>query len=436
MVSSATLLEIINRFVETDPDKAVLTVESLSPRESAGLLKILDADTAMACLERMQHEHCARILELLPAQTTAAFLGKFTVHKAADIIRRMDKARSANVFAALDPQLALKVKRIFSYPQGTAGRLMRPDYTAFREDITIEHAIAKLRAMTKGGIPIGYCYVVDAQDALCGVLNMRDLVLCEPAMKLSEVMRKPVVSVNPLAAREVLAEFFSVRHFLVLPVTDDNHHLIGVVAPDSLIETANDQAGEDMQTLFGADAAERVWSPWWFKVTHRLPWLKINLATAFLAGAIVLIFKGLIAKIAILAVFLPIITGQGGNAGVQSLSVVLRGIITREVAPGTAWRLIGAEVLAGFINGVAVGLVTALAAWLWNGNIWFGLAAGLAMTITMVTAGFAGASVPLAMKKMNIDPANASGIVVTTITDIVGIFTFLGLAWLLQGKLL
>ena len=436
MVSAATLLEIITRFVETDPEKAVLTIESLSPREGAAVIKVLPCDSALICLERMQNEPCARILELMPATNAAPILNKLSIHKAADVIRRMEDGHRANIFAALDPQLTTRIRSIFAYPQDTAGRLMRPDYTAFCEDITIEHAVDKLRAMTRNGIPIGYCYVVDAQDRLSGVLNMRDLVLCEPAKTLSEVMRKPVMSVNPLTARAVLAELFSVRHFLVLPVTDEKHRLIGVVAPDSLIETANDQAGEDIQLLFGADAQERVWSPYWFKVTHRLPWLKINLATAFLAGSIVMIFKGLIAKIAILAVFLPIITGQGGNAGVQALSVVLRGLITREVAPGTAWRLIGAEVMAGLLNGLAVGLVTALAAWVWNGNAWFGLVAGLAMVITMITAGAAGAAVPLAMKNMDIDPAHASGIVVTTITDIVGISTFLGLAWLLQGKLL
>ncbi|MDD2773524.1 MAG: magnesium transporter [Elusimicrobiales bacterium] len=435
MVSPATLLDIITRFIETDPDRAALAIESLSPEEGAGVLRSLPKAGAALCLARLQHKTSARFLEHVPPRDCASLLSGLGSHAAADIVRRIPENKRGEIAAALAPAAAEKLRKICAWPPDSAGRLMRPDYTAFRTDITVEHAAARLRAMAKNGINIGYCYVVDSQDRLAGVINMRDMVLCEPSAVLKSIMRPDVTHVSPCAGRDLLTELFSVRHFLVLPVTDEDGRIIGVVAPDSLIETAGEKAGDDMQLLFGADADERVWSPLSFKITRRLPWLQINLLTACLAGAIVLLFEGLIGKIAALAVFLPVVLGQGGNAGVQSLSVVLRGIIMREVSAGGAGRLVAAEMLAGLVNGAAVGVVTGIGAWLWRRNAWFGFVAGLSMTITMVAAGAAGAGVPLLMRRLGIDPAHSSGIVVTTITDVIGIFAFLGLAWFFQAHL-
>ena len=176
-------------------------------------------------------------------------------------------------------------------------------------------------------------------------------------------------------------------------------------------------------------------SPVGFKVTHRLPWLYVNLLTAFMAGAVVALFEDLIARIAVLAVFLPIIAGQGGNAGTQTLAVVIRGMVMREIDGRTGTRLLITELQVGLINGALIGGVTAAIAWLWKDNPFLGLVVGLAMIVNMIAAGLSGALIPLTMKRLGFDPAHSSGIFLTTVTDVVGFFSFLGFAWLFQSKL-
>ncbi|MEA3307564.1 MAG: magnesium transporter, partial [Elusimicrobiota bacterium] len=215
-----------------------------------------------------------------------------------------------------------------------------------------------------------------------------------------------------------------------------NNLLIGVVNTKDLIESTEEEATEDIQILFGASPEERVYSPLGFKIRKRLPWLYINLLTAFLAGAVVAVFEGMISKLAVLAVFLPIIAGQGGNAGTQSLSVILRALVMREIKPSAAYKAVLAETSANLINGIGIGLVTAGVAWAWKGNPYLGLIVGIAMFINMSVAGLAGAFIPLTMKKLGYDPAHSSGIFLTTITDVVGFFSFLGLAWLFYDKLI
>jgi magnesium transporter len=219
-------------------------------------------------------------------------------------------------------------------------------------------------------------------------------------------------------------------------VVSETGRIIGIVNTKNIIASTEEEATEDLQILFGASPEERVYSTAAFKIRKRLPWLHINLATVFLAGMVVALFDGLIAKLAVLAVFLPVVAGQASNAGTQTLAVVLRGMIMREIKPGTGARLVLTEMWVGLVNGLITGLVTALAAWLWKGNAWLGLVAGLSMTLTLVISGLSGALIPLTMKRLGFDPAHSSGIVLTTVTDVVGFFSFLGLAWLLQAKLI
>jgi magnesium transporter len=212
--------------------------------------------------------------------------------------------------------------------------------------------------------------------------------------------------------------------------------LLGVVRATNLLEQAQETASRDMQKLFGAGKDERTFSPIGFSLRKRLPWLHVNLATAFLAASVVALFEGVIAKITILAVYLPVVAGQGGNAGAQSLALVMRGLVMREIPPQEIKRLLLKESIIGSINGVVIGSVTAAIAWVWNGNMYLGLVIGVAMIINLAAAGFSGAAIPITMKRLGLDPAQSSSIVLTTITDVVGFFAFLSIAMLLQSFLI
>ena len=219
-------------------------------------------------------------------------------------------------------------------------------------------------------------------------------------------------------------------------MVDSQNHLLGIVKAEWLLYGIQAEVTADLQRMFGAGGDESTTSPIMFSLKKRLPWLHVNLATAFLAAAVVALFESVIAKLTILAVFLPVVAGQGGNAGAQSLAIVMRGLVMREIPKGKAARLIMKETGVGTINGAVIGLVTALIAWAWQGNPLLGLVIGLGMLVNLAVAGLSGSAIPMLMKKAGLDPAQCSSIILTTVTDVVGFFAFLGFAVLFQSRLI
>ncbi|MHB0997245.1 MAG: magnesium transporter [Elusimicrobiales bacterium] len=437
MKKKEAAIEIVKKFIQTDPVRAAQALETLPPRDASQLLRDLPPSVSAQAMEQLAPQGAAALLAELSPREAAEVLHRIGKYHAADIFRRFDPDFAKAVVPLLDQEFSKDIAEMLAYPRESAGRLMHTDFLAFRSDARVRDVIQRLRQMAKKQMPAAtYCYVVDATNALAGVLNMRDLLLAAPEAPVSEIMIRDVVKVSPFTDREDLVAMAARKHYLAVPVTDENGRLIGIVNTKNIIASTEEEATEDMQLLFGASAEERAFSPAWFKITRRLPWLTVNLATAFLAGSVVALFEGFIAKVAVLAVFLPIIAGQGGNAGTQTLAVVLRGMLMREVAAHNAWQMVKTEVFVGLVNGAAIAVITSAAAWLWKGNAWLGLVVGVAMVVNMVAAGMSGALIPLAMKRLGYDPAHSSGIFLTTVTDVVGFFAFLSTAWLLQGKLI
>ena len=435
MKKKEAAIEIVKKFIQSDPLKAAQALETLAVADAAQVMKELPSSVAAQCLEHLPPLTAAQLLEKNPKETAADILLKVGKYHAADIFRRFNPDFSKTVIPLLAHDFSMNMAEILNYPKESAGRMMHTDFLAFRGDMKVREVILKLRQIARKHPPATYCYVVDQANALLGVLNMRDLLLASPDSSAEEVMIKDVLKVSPFADREELVAMFSRKHYLAVPVVNETGRLIGIVNTKNIIASTEEEATEDLQILFGASAEERVYSPASFKIRKRLPWLHVNLATVFLAGAVVAMFEDLIASAAVLAVFLPIVAGQGGNAGTQTLSVVLRGMIMREIEPGSALKMVLVEVWVGFVNGLVTGLVTALLVWLWNGNPYLGLIVGAALVVNLMVAGLSGALIPLTMKKLGFDPAHSSGIVLTTITDVVGFLAFLGMAWLMQGKL-
>ncbi|MBI1977409.1 MAG: magnesium transporter [Candidatus Omnitrophica bacterium] len=359
------------------------------------------------------------------------------VTRAAEVVlciqRQEDREK---LLERIDPAQTDQIRKLITYPTDTAGRIMTPIVYAFHERMNVGEAIQKLRSLAQKRAPINYIYVTDAENRLTGVLNMRELIFATENQPLSSVMIPDVFRVEATMDREEVIRQLSNRPFISVPVVDKNGHLLGTIRTDELITSAQEEATEDIQKMFGAGGDEHVFSPITFSIKKRLPWLNINLATAFLASFVISLFEDVIAKLTILAVFLPIVASQGGNAGAQSLAVVIRGLVLREVEPRMARKVIFREGFLGLMNGIVVGIVAALAAWFLGKNVYLGVVIGLAMVVNMVSAGVSGAGIPILMKAFGRDPAQSSNIILTTVTDVVGFFAFLSLAVIFSPLLL
>jgi magnesium transporter len=359
----------------------------------------------------------------------------------APIAAAADPARLAPALARLDenerlldrlpPRLAAELRELMAYPADSAGALMNRRVTTFRTGITAAAALERLRTTRER--EFDDLFLVDAESRLVGTVALEDLALAPPGRRLDELVRgAPAGVLGTAPVEEVLERLEGLRESL--PVLDIDGRLLGAIRGGDVLAAAQEEASADLQTMVGASRDERALSPASFAVRRRLPWLHVNLATAFLAAAVVGLFEETIARITALAVLLPVVAGQTGNGGAQALAVAMRGLALREERLSQWRRLLLKELAVGFTNGVAIAAVTAAGVYLWSRSGALAVVIGVAMVISMTVAGLAGASVPLVMKAVGQDPATASSIVLTTITDVVGFFSFLGLASLLADR--
>jgi magnesium transporter len=328
--------------------------------------------------------------------------------------------------ARLDERVAEQIREMLAYPADSAGALMDPRISAFGPDTTVEGALRKMRTFKEK--ELGSIYLMDADGRLAGAVPLGEIATAEPETQLRDLIRGEPVSVFVNASREEVVKALDERRVATLPVVDADSKLVGVIRYRQLVAAAEAEATMGMQTMVGVGKEERALSRVGFAVRQRLPWLEINLATAFAAAFVVGLFEGTIARFTALAVLMPVVAGQSGNSGMQALAVTMRGLALREIRP-THWpRLIWKEAGTGIINGFACAIVTAVAVYVWSQSAGLALVIGTAMVISMSVAGMSGAAVPLILKSLRQDPAQSSSIVLTTITDIAGFLTFLGLA--------
>jgi magnesium transporter len=333
----------------------------------------------------------------------------------------------------LEPKVANEIREILSYPSDTAGALMDPRITAFGEDITVDEALKKMRTFKEK--ELGSIYLQDASGKLAGAVALGEIATAAPETKLKELVRGPTAMVTATASREEIVAYLKEQRLATLPVVDGANHLVGVIRYRQLVAAAEAEASMSMQTMLGVGKEERALSSVRFSVRQRLPWLEINLLTAFAAASVVGAFESTIGKYTALAVLLPVVAGQSGNAGMQALAVTMRGLALREVRPRHWPRLIVKEAGVGLLNGVAIALTTMLGVFFWSRSLGLTIVIGLAMIGAMLLAGLSGALVPVVLKALRQDPATSSSIVLTTFTDCGGFFFFLGLATLLSGLL-
>ncbi len=432
MYDGSPLEFYIKKFSDYDPIISAHVIETMDVEESAEVFKSLPVSVSKTIFENLQNEYAAKLLGLLPDEIAGEIIRSIEPIKVSLIVSVCPMALKDKIAHNLTEKQKREIGELLEYPRDSVGYMMSPIFLALREDLRISDAVNKIKLLAgQDNTPLSYVYVVDADFKLAGVLSMRDLLIGEPHKKLSEVMIKNVFYLNAFMGLEDAASIVSKQKFFAVPVVDSNQKLVGIVNTSQLLSDMQEEYSTDIQTIFGVSSDERPFSSTLFSLKKRLPWLNINLATAFLAGGVVAIFESTIAKLTVLAVFLPIVASQGGNGGAQSLAVVMRGLVMREISKSDFPKLLWKEVKLGLINGIITGLITALIAYLWQGDVMLGVVVGLAMIISLLIAGLSGAMIPIGLKSLGYDPAQSSMIILTTVTDIIGFAAFLGLATIL-----
>jgi len=424
---------LADSFIDNFPQEATEVLEAAPVEEIAQLLRMQTAERAAHILARISTALATSVLKQLKADQASRILAAMDPIGAALLLRSLDQQTLNAMLAKLEPQLARELEELMSYPEGTAGRLMQPRAPSMPAHRTARQALAKLRRFTSRDAAV--LVVTDDDGKLVGLANLADVVRADPASQLANIVQAAPVRVDALTTREEIIDLFSRYRLQVLPVVDLDNRLLGVIHQSSVIQAAQEEAAADMQAMVGASRDERALSSPVFAMRKRLPWLNINLVTAFLAAAVVGLFENTIAQFTALAVLLPVVAGQSGNTGAQALAVIMRGLALREIRVRHWQRVIVKEVLAGVLNGTAIAIVTGLGVLVWSRSAGLALVIAVAMVISMALAGLAGAAIPLILTRLRQDPAQSASIILTTVTDVVGFFSFLGLATLLSQLL-
>jgi magnesium transporter len=420
----------------------------MQPADIAPLLAGLTPDEVRTAIELLFRQRRAASVvrelppELLPAvtdaladQRLAEVIGRLELDDMLELVAGIPEERRAEVLAHLPPAKREELEKAERYPPSSAGRVMTTRFVALDEKLTAQRAIDRIRAAGEEIGSIFYLYVVDEAGRLRGVIPLRRLVTAPPDRSVAELMITDPVSVGADADQETAAQLVARYDLLALPVTDAEGRMLGVITVDDVIDVIHEEATEDMYLLAGLSEEDRVFSPTLLSVRRRLPWMLANLATCFLAAWVVGLFERALEQVVLLAVFMPVVAGMGGNGGIQAVTVITRGIALGEIEFSSGLRAVGKELGVGLSVGLITGLVTACFAFLWQGDPWLGLALVLAMMVTLGVAGLSGAAVPLLLQAMRLDPALGAGVIVTTFTDVFGFFSFLGIATLLLDRL-
>lgn len=421
--------------VRSHPADLAELVPVLPPAEQNRLLELLyELKLAARVLRELDPETQGQVIAGLPDGSLAAILPRLSLDDAVDLLGGLAETRRDALLAMIDRPLAQRLSNLLLYGESTAGGLMTPDVISFREEQSVGETLARLRQLASAG-RLFYLYVIDDHGRLNGLVNLWQLLTADPERRLREVMGAEVVKVQVDTPQEEVARVFSRYDLLMMPVVDAEGVLVGAITVDDVLDVVEEEATEDLYHLANLDTQEGVGTAARQVVRLRLPWLMINLLTALLAASVVKAFEATIAQMAFLAVFLPIVAGMGGNAGTQTLTVLVRGLTLGEMELRRPWGVIGKQALAGAMNGLLSGLVLAVVAYAIQRNLVLSAILCVAMVANLTVAGLFGASVPLVLRRLGLDPALGSSIFVTTATDVGGFLFFLGIATLLMRYL-
>src|SRR5918992_702702 len=405
-------------------DQGEILVE-LAQESRQELLTWLTPDETAEILDHIEPEEAVGLFEGVEAPLVSQILDQASPDVAADILNDLPLDRSWEILGGMrDTE---EVVPLLQHPDDTAGGGMIPDYPVVREGTSAANALDQLRFLRPDADEISTIFVVDDENKLVGTLSVTRLALARPHAIVGNIANREFISIRTDTDQEESARLMEHYNLNQLPVVDQEGRLRGVILAEDMVDVVEEEATEDMYRMAGV-AGERVFWPFRDSLRNRLPWLYMNLATAFLAALVISFFESTIAQVVALAVFLPVVAGQGGIGGTQTVTIIVRSMALGEVPAGVGLRLLAQELVLGLINGALLGIVVGMIAFAWKGNPFLGVVLGLAMMGNMLVAALAGAGVPLLLRQLHLDPAVSSAVFVTTFTDVFGFLLFLGLA--------
>ncbi|MFO6463910.1 magnesium transporter [Jannaschia sp. KMU-145] len=411
-------------------------LEQLTDAQRGLLLALWSGQIDGEILSELDEALREEILEALPAEDVAEAVRELDTDDVVDLIENLEDADQATaIMGALTEVDRVAVEQALTYPEFSAGRLMQREVVVAPSFWTVGQAIDHLRTIDTETLPEQFYHVIltDPRMRPVGHVTLGKILSTPRETPLAEIEEESFRTFEVDDPESEVAYAFNQYHLISAPVVDADDRLLGVITIDDAIRILDEEAEEDILRLAGVDAEESLSNRTLGVVRRRFPWLAVNLVTAILASLVISQFESVITEIVALAVLMPIVASMGGNAGTQSLTVAVRALATRDLTGANVWRVIRREVMAGAINGAAFAVIMGVVGIVWFGSPMLGVVIAVAMVINLVVAGFAGVGIPVVLQKVGVDPALASGAFVTTVTDVVGFFAFLGLAalWLL-----
>lgn len=431
----AELSEFLDSMSSSD---VVYLMSRLGKKEQHKLLTIINPDEAANVIEELPDVQAADIIENMDAGNAAAIINRMNSDDRADLMIELDRKDAEAILTEMHPEEAESIRKMIEYRPDTAGGLMLTEYIAYQASSTVKEAINDLRknAEKYKNYHVRYLYVVSDRNLFVGVLQMQELLLAGSEQKLSEIVIKEVTAVNVDTPLDKLIDLFETHNFYGFPVVDDLGQLIGVIRRKNVLEAENERtAYEHLQTqgIVGGDELRTM--PVMVRSRRRLSWLSVNIVLNLMAASVIAFYQDTLSSVIALAVFLPIISDMSGCTGNQAVAVSMRELSLGIIKPGEAFLVWFQEIRVGLINGLVLGILIGLAAFLWKKNIYLGLVVGGALAINTLVAVSIGGTIPLILKKLKIDPALASGPILTTITDMIGFFLALAFATIALSKL-
>lgn len=416
-------------------DIAVVLAE-FKDEELSAFLSLLETKDIASIIEEAPPSLQKKIIELLGINKTIQVFSFMSSDDVTDILGFLSIIQRKNLLQLMRHSDSEEIQMLLGFDPNTAGGIMTTQYIAVRQNLSIQETLQKIKLIGPKTEVIETIFVTNLQNELIGSADLREILIAPDETILSDVMDENIIYVYPETDQEEVSLIVSKYDLKVLPVVNKNLAILGIITPDDVIDVIVEEQTEDFLMLFGVNKYEKVGSKISSSIYRRLPWLCVNLLTAFLAAFIVGLFEDVIVQVVALAVAMPIVAGMGGNAGSQTLSIVIRSIALGEVDIRKDWKFVFSEISLGLINGAIIGLITGLILYIRYNNYFLSLIIFAAMIVNLVIAGLFGFLVPLVLKKLKLDPAVSSSIFLTTATDVGGFFVFLGLAKIFLAHLL
>jgi magnesium transporter len=414
---------------EYHASEIAILFESISKDDQERIINLLDVEIASEVISEMHEEaHPEELLLQLHPDKRTEIVEELDYDDATDIISQLEEHEQKEILEDLDEDDASNIRNLMSYDEETAGGLMNTEFIKINLNLTKKDAIDEIIRQSEEIEEFYTVFVTDDENTFKGIVSLKDIIKAKGNAKITEMVKSDVVYVRPETDQEEVAKLISQYNLTSIPVIDANMKLLGRVTFDDVIDVLEDENTEDILKISGVSEDEELSGNWIEAVKSRLPWLIINLGTAFLASAVVRHYEYVTSSLTILSAYMVIIAGMGGNAATQALAVTVRRISLYDLTDNQAYRTVLKEFTVGLINGAITGLVVFAFAYFFDANPMLGFVIFLAMTGNLIIAGFTGAGIPLILKRIGIDPAVASSIIITTFTDVFGFLLLLGLA--------